>query len=183
MSGDRRLKAFTMAEAILTMVILGVIAAIMIANLKPVQYRNEGFKVTKKKIYAELDDVINTILISCSSGITLSKIYDDCDEKDASKTHSFGATKDGVVIDSNILQKYIRKSDDCSSTLPTGYGGAFKLKNGACIALKADTIWIDINDSDGPNAPANASLDRMTLSVVTGTDEDGISTKPSEVDN
>ena len=57
-----KLKAFTMAEAILTMVILGVIAAIMIANLKPVQYRNEGFKVTYKKVYAELDDVINTNL-------------------------------------------------------------------------------------------------------------------------
>ena len=43
-------RAFTMAEAILTMTILGVIAAIMIANLKPVQYRNEGFKTTIKKV-------------------------------------------------------------------------------------------------------------------------------------
>ena len=94
MSFDRK-KAFTMAEAILTMVILGVIAAIMIANLKPVLYRNEGFKVTKKKVYAELDDVINTILVSCTSGMTLSAIYDDCDEKNPANTHSFGATKSG----------------------------------------------------------------------------------------
>lgn len=176
-------KAFTMAEAILTMVILGVIAAIMIANIKPVQYRNEGFKVTKKKIYAELDDVVNAILVSCSSGMSLDSVYDDCAAKNGSNTHKFGATKDDVYIDSGIIQQYIRKSDDCTVTLPDGYGGAFRLKNGACIAFKEGKIWVDVNDNQGPNSDTNTTLDRMTLDVATGTDGDGITTKAADVDN
>ena len=38
-------KAFTMAEAILVMVILGIIATIMISTMRPVEFRDRGFKV------------------------------------------------------------------------------------------------------------------------------------------
>ena len=154
--------AFTMAEAILTMVILGVIAAIMIANLKPVQYRNEGFKVTAKKIYAELDDILSTIQISCSSDMTLNTVYNDCSAKDGTTTHKFGA----VAGDATELKKYMKtlKDNGCDSALPTGYvaNSNFKLKNGACIALKENTVWIDVNDKQGPNSN---DLDIIILTV------------------
>ena len=153
-------RAFTMAEAILTMVILGVIAAIMIANLKPVQYRDEGFKVTIKKVYAELDDVVNTILVSCASGMDLGSVYNSCAAKDGTATHVFGS----LASDATLLKEYIRDIGDCDSALPSGYvtNSKFKMKNGACIALKSNTIWIDVNDKQGPNT---ANLDIYTLTV------------------
>ena len=162
-------KAFTMAEAILTMVILGIIAAIMIANLKPVQYRDEGFKVTAKKVYSELDDVLNTILVSCSSDMTISKIYDDCKAKDGSSVHVFGTQES----DATLLKSYIRDIGDCDSDLPTGYTDKtkFKLKNGACIALKSKTVWIDVNDKQGPNSTS----DQLEITI----DEEGIKNLPA----
>ena len=165
-------RAFTMAEAILTMVILGVIAAIMIANLKPVQYRNEGFKVTAKKVYSELDDVINTILVSCSSDMTISKIYNDCDAKNGGSVHVFGT----LASDATLLKSYIRDIGDCDSSLPEGYTAStkFKLKNGACLALKSKTVWMDVNDKQGPNS---VNLDQITITI----DEEGIKNPPAAV--
>ena len=43
-------KAFTLAEAILTMTILGIIAATMVTTLRPAQYKQQGLDVLKKKI-------------------------------------------------------------------------------------------------------------------------------------
>ena len=167
-------RAFTMAEAILTMVILGVIAAIMIANLKPAQYRNEGFKVTYKKVYAELDDVINTILVSCASGNDLGYVYNDCAAKNGNSTHAFGEKDtDGTTL----LPSYIRTLDGgCSATLPTSFSAVskFKMKNGACVALKKNAIWIDVNDEQGPNASETLGLDRYLLTVGS----EGITTAP-----
>lgn len=162
-------RAFTMAEAILTMTILGVIAAIMIANLKPVQYRNEGFKTTIKKVYAELDDVVNTILVTCTSGMNLGAVYNDCDAKDGGATHAFGS----AASDATLLKTYIRDIGDCDSALPTGYVSKFKMKNGACVSLGSNTIWIDVNDKQGPNTN-NANLDQYTLTVGS----EGITSKP-----
>lgn len=169
-----KIKAFTMAEAILTMVILGVIAAIMIANLKPVQYRNEGFKVTYKKVYAELDDVINTILVSCASGNDLGAVYNDCDAKNGSATHAFG---ENATDGTKLLPSYIRILDGgCSVTPPNTFTSVskFKMKNGACVALMKNAIWIDVNDEQGPNADEDKGLDRYLLTVGS----EGIETAP-----
>ena len=153
-------QAFTMAEAILTMVILGVIAAIMIANLKPVQYRDEGFKVTAKKVYSELDGILSTIQINCTSDMTLGTVYNDCAAKNGGAVHAFGSTKN----DADLLKTYMKTLGDCDSALPTDYvaDSKFKLKNGACIALKSKTVWIDVNDKQGPNT---ADKDIITLTV------------------
>ncbi len=167
-----KIKAFTMAEAILTMVILGVIASIMIANLKPVQYRNQGFTVITKKIYSELDEVLNTIQVTCASGMSLDAVYDSCEAKDGTATHVFGAN----TSDADLLKSYIRDIGDCDTAMPDGYVTKFKLKNGACIALKSATIWIDVNDKEGPNSD-DVKLDRYVLSVGA----DGITTKPADI--
>ena len=155
-------RAFTMAEAILTMVILGVIAAIMIANLKPVKYRDEGFKVTAKKVYSELDDILSTIQINCTSDMTLGTVYNSCTTKDGSATHAFGSQ----ASDAALLKEYMKTLNDtgCDSSLPTGYvaNSQFKIKNGTCIALKSGYIWLDINDKQGPNT---ADKDIIELKV------------------
>ena len=47
--------AFTMAEAIIVMTILGIIATIMITNLKPAEFRDEALIVQAKKLLLEID--------------------------------------------------------------------------------------------------------------------------------
>ena len=47
--------AFTMAEAIIVMTILGIIATIMITNLKPTEFRDKGLEVLAKKIINQID--------------------------------------------------------------------------------------------------------------------------------
>ena len=56
LSKKSKLKAFTLAEAILTMLILGILAATMVTTLKPAQYKNQAFNTIKKKVYMELDN-------------------------------------------------------------------------------------------------------------------------------
>ena len=162
-------RAFTMAEAILTMTILGVIAAIMIANQTPVQYRNEGFKNSIKKVQSEIDEVVNSILVTCASGMDLGAVYNSCETKDGTATHAFGS----VAADATLMKTYLRDIGDCDTALPSGYVSKFKMKNGACIALKSKTIWIDLNDKQGPNTD-NTNLDRYVLTVGA----EGITTKP-----
>ena len=41
--------AFTLAETILTMMILGILAATMITTLKPQQYKDQAYNTLKKK--------------------------------------------------------------------------------------------------------------------------------------
>ena len=55
-------KAFTMAEAILVMTILGIIATIMITTLKPAEFKDKGLKVLAKKVLSEIDTATTQIL-------------------------------------------------------------------------------------------------------------------------
>ena len=57
-------KAFTMAEAILVMTILGIIASIMITTIKPAQFKEEGLKTLAKKVLSGIDTATSQILIN-----------------------------------------------------------------------------------------------------------------------
>ena len=166
-------RAFTMAEAILTMTILGVIAAIMIATIKPVQYRNKGFKVKFQKIYADLQDTTNTVMIECSSNWDLRTIYNICDSATASgrtSTHVFGAQTNANELDA--YERYIKFRGDCSVTAnKPATSTCKKMMNDACVCFyKNDTnqgFWVDVNDNDGPNT-ANVDQLYWPVSVVSG---------------
>ena len=60
-------KAFTMAEAILVMTILGIIATIMITTLKPAEFKDKGLKILAKKVLSEIDTATTQILIQIPS--------------------------------------------------------------------------------------------------------------------
>ena len=60
-------KAFTMAEAILVMTILGIIATIMISTLKPAEFKEKGLAVLAKKVLSEIDTATTQILLNNSS--------------------------------------------------------------------------------------------------------------------
>ena len=57
-------KAFTMAEAIIVMTILGIIATIMITNLKPSEFRDKALLTQAKKVLREIDEATYQIMIN-----------------------------------------------------------------------------------------------------------------------
>ena len=67
-------KAFTMAEAILVMVILGIIATIMISTLKPAKFRDESLEILAKKVINEIDQATSIILSNHSVDGTTRKL-------------------------------------------------------------------------------------------------------------
>ena len=56
-------RAFTMAEAILVMTILGIIATIMITTLKPAEYKDKGLAIMARKVLSEIDTATTQMLI------------------------------------------------------------------------------------------------------------------------
>ena len=163
-----------MAEAILTMTILGVIAAIMIAVIKPVQYRDRGFKVKLQKIYSELYDATNTVIIECTSNWDLATIYDDCDTR--TTTHLFGNLTNANEF--NSYKRYLKFKDDCEVTqgVPAN-SSCKKMPNDSCICFYKSGIWIDANDNEGPNLN---NLDQATwpVSIESGDDTGITASRP-----
>ena len=71
----KKLLAFTLAEAVLTMTILGVIAAVMVSSMKPAQYRKKGLTTKKQKLYSEIDQAANMIISECTQSLSLANTY------------------------------------------------------------------------------------------------------------
>ena len=69
-----KLKAFTMAEALIVMTMLGIIATIMLTTLKPAEFRDRGLRVAAKKILSEIDTATTQILINNTQDGTLGKV-------------------------------------------------------------------------------------------------------------
>lgn len=164
-------RAFTLAEAILTMTILGIIAATMVATLRPGQYKQQGLDVLKKKIYAELDGVIQTYIVECGKDLSALTIYDGCSRSSAS-THAFGTVDKGDL--SYLQSHYMKGTYAAKSTAQTGCDAvtdyeSLKLRNGACIYFASKSVRVDVNGTEGPNATKE---DRMALTI----DASGIAT-------
>ena len=66
---------FTMAEAIIVMTILGIIATIMITNLKPSEFRDKALEIQAKKILREIDEATQQIMINNTQNEKLDTLY------------------------------------------------------------------------------------------------------------
>ncbi len=124
----------------------------------------------KKKLYAELDSVTQTVLVECAKDMSAASIYGSCVKTNA--THAFGTAENAIYA------KYMRGTTGAANTdnstckkatAPDTTSTSLKLKNGACLYFGANVIKIDINGNEGPNT--NGS-DRMKLDIGT----DGITT-------
>ena len=62
---------FTMAEAVLVMTILGIIATIMITTLKPAEFKDKGLRVLADKVMGEIDNATTQILLNDSRDGTM----------------------------------------------------------------------------------------------------------------
>lgn len=172
-------QAFTMAEAVLVMTILGIIATIMITTLKPAEFKDKGLKVLAKKVMSEIDNATTQILLNDTADGTLDKLY-EADTAEGESPATFSSATAGKASDmAKLYKKYlttIRKSCDNSKDCGTcyDYDAKFFLKDGACVGLKSGAqekavtifpgetetseidathgvIFFDINGVDEPN--------------------------------
>ena len=73
----KKFRAFTMAEAILVMTILGIIAAVMLSTLKPTKWKDKSYHVLAKKVLYEIDTATSTILTTNSKYNTFDSMVND----------------------------------------------------------------------------------------------------------
>ena len=159
-----KFSAFTLAEAILTMMILGILAATMVTTLKPSQYKDQAFNTLKKKIYMDIDNVMSTIQVECAKDMDMTKVYDNCDRTQGT-THIFGDEESKRIQDAQMLAKYMRGTVADKNTVNGNCTAlkkfpSFKLKNGACIYVGVSKIGVDVNGKEGPD---QVGMDRMKL--------------------
>ncbi len=164
-------KAFTMAEAIMVMVILGIIATILISTMKPTEFRDRGYKVLAKKILGQVDAATTQILFNHSRDSQMTTLYDP--------TKTDGTVfnyKDNTSKVKDLYAKYLVSTrETVNSTWCKGNtSGAttMKLKDGSCLGFKAGgssintripgeaadhsvtpvgLIYLDVNDAEEPN--------------------------------
>ena len=175
-------RAFTLSEAILTMVVLGVIATTMITTMKPTKYRDQGYLIKKQKIYAELDQITDTIVTQYTKDMKLSNIYNSY-VIGSSSTHTFGASNG--ANEKPFFSNYMRTSGscDCKPQGATSHNAKYNclnLRTGTCICIGAmgtNSIWVDVDGvSKGPNADGQ---DQMWIN----TNDEGISSAMPESTN
>ena len=144
-------KAFTLAEAILTMTILGVIAATMVTTLRPQQYKAQAFRTLKQKAYITVDQATQSILSDCTTASTLANIHDDCNRQ--SSTHAFGTGE-------NAIYNLFLRGTVNGCTAKTGYTN-LKLRNGICLYFNTSNVGVDVNGTEGPDD----TTDRFTINI------------------
>ena len=141
-------RAFTMAEAVLVMTILGIIATIMITTLKPAEFKEKGLAVLAKKVMGEIDTATTQILLNNSSDGTMANIY----VPETSNLFNL-ETEDATTASTNLgklYKKYLtatRKA--CTSDVECGacndYKNSFFLKDGVCIGITTGAPEQNVN--------------------------------------
>ena len=139
-------KAFTMAEAILVMTILGIIATIMITTLKPAEFKDKGLQVLAKKVLSEIDTATTQILINDTRLGKFNQIV---------TTSGVTTFATNAVNTLGFYKKYLTTIRGTVSTPACCINGgaslganAVFLKDGACMGIKATTSY---NNTTGYN--------------------------------
>ena len=133
-------QAFTMAEAILVMTILGIIATIMISTLKPAEFKDKGLQILAKKVLSEIDSATTQILVNNSQNGKMSALY----VPNSSTVFEF---QDNCEYVTQLYKKYLtvtRKTyeDNTGNWInPSGkygpsYDKSFYLKDGAWVGIR-----------------------------------------------
>ena len=176
-----------MAEAILVMTILGIIAAVMITTLKPAEFKEKSLRVLAKKVLSEIDTATTQILSNDAKLGTMTSL-----SLSDGVQFEFKGNADKVL---QLYQKYlvtIRTTVPNDSFCVTGDAGrnatAVYFKDGACMGIYAaeasnaatifpgETATTEVTapqglllfDTNGEDEPNIIGVDRFTLPVGTG---------------
>ena len=180
-------KAFTMAEAIIVMTILGIIATIMITNLKPSEYRDKGLQVMAKKVLQQLDTATQQIMINNTQNGKLTTIYLPGTTTQVNYA-SIDKTNLGI-----LYKKYLVTSRrPCTNEADCGFPGlihsdghlVFYLKDGSSVGITPATCPTDSSCSaiyPGEKEVVDIHTARGTLGMiffdVNGPDEPNVEGK------
>ena len=146
---------FTMAEAVLVMTILGIIATIMITTLKPAEFKEKALAILANKVMTEIDTATTQILLNDSRDGTMEKLI----AVDGTN-FGLGTDQDGLQFGRRmelllgLYKKYLSASrkacndNSCScykkivgsGTSPGDYRFV-NLKNGACLAIRTLSVY------------------------------------------
>ena len=193
----RRFKAFTMAEAILVMTILGIIATIMITTLKPAEFKEKSLKVLAKKVLSEIDTATTQVMINNSKlndmetllkadGTSFEFATDSAETmklykkylttiRTAPNTKSFCMTGDSssTTALTNITAVYL-KDGSCMGLLPAGSN--HELTRDTVFPGEEGTVEIEATqgfilfDTNGLEEPNTISQDQFVMPI----DKNGI---------
>ena len=134
--------AFTMAEAVLVMTILGIIATIMITTLKPAEFKEKGLAVLAKKVLGEIDTATTQILLNNSSTGTMANIY-QANTSTLFNTNATSTTNSnhlGVLYKKYLTatRKPCNNATNCGGC--NGYNNKFYLKDGVCVGITVGPV-------------------------------------------
>ena len=137
-----------MAEAILVMTILGIIATIMITTLKPAEFKDKGMDILAKKVLSEIDTATTMILINNSFDGTTKNLY----EPGTSNVFQF---KNNCAQVAKLYKRYLTATRkiyfNASSKvwMPNQGGGNgpgfdeyFYLKDGVWVGIKCGEVYV-----------------------------------------
>ncbi len=169
----KKSKAFTMAEAVLVMTILGIIATVMITTIKPARFKEQGYKVLAKSVYASIDTAVTQILVDKAPFNKLDQIYES---GSSSTTFNMSSSSKGTKFVA-LLKDYMATA---RGTIPTSctsvsYDATLLLKNGACMAVKSGSVsavtWIP---GEGSSTASTAYPYGMIFLDTNGNDEPNV---------
>ena len=167
--------AFTMAEAILVMTILGIIATIMITTLKPAEFKEKALKTLYKKVLSEIDAATTQILINNSREGDMNQLFLDS----SSGYFSFGSDWNKTQ---QLFKKYLsttRQPYDSSiqmGSFSTSVQGSptansqtppFHLKDGALLFLGTGEKYQVSPSASGTITVDGCEMSKSLLGIIT----------------
>lgn len=157
--------AFTMAETLIIMIILGIIATILLATLKPADYKDKALEVLSKKILKEIDTVTTMILASNTKDGTFRTIINPTDNSSSNitsdetnamkslkllyKKHLTSLRKQQDVLMLEVIEEAEPEEFvNCYITVNGGWPAfGFKLKDGALFCMSTKKSFNNIGSA------------------------------------
>jgi len=165
------LKGFTLAEVLIVLTILGIIATIYMTTLKPADFKAKGMAVAAKKALYDIDTATTEILVNDTS---------------ANETAALKSSQCTVANLATLYKKYLAVTRKTGTSAACGGGTKFlTLKSGVCMGISAAAtseiatwfpgetastnttstcavIYFDVNGEEGPNV---VGTDRFVIPV------------------
>lgn len=142
---------FNLAEILIVITILGIVAAVLVATLRPKKYVTQSYLALKQNIYRDIDSAVKSVLRECTDGRNLLRTHVDC-----SRSNEY-LKYDDINTFAQVFAKYLRGTvGGCDDSIPSDWSGSpsssIKLRNGACIYFfHVVRIKVDVNGPKGPN--------------------------------
>ncbi|MDD3238110.1 MAG: type II secretion system protein [Candidatus Gastranaerophilales bacterium] len=138
-------KAFTLAEVLITLVIIGVIAALTIPALLQNTQQQE-YKTAALKALSTISNA--TSMAYAKDGVTFDDLMDMTPDERTSELESMMQVSDRDVS----LEFDASKAQGSSDYSLEG----FSTTDGMLWGISTQGIWVDVNGSKGPNIAANS---------------------------